>query len=244
MPRRSAPYQPAAPATTTQASRIRPRGNSLAATTTARTIVAAPTTSVMAAASRRLMRSFPRERGELARGRRPRRPRDLRGDRSHADPRARSGDEPAVARRRLLEALAALGDGARARGRAERASRRRRRPRVARGHVDSSSTWRSSRSGAGGAPTGWRETCRSRGTCGCRSRARSHPGTPRPPSRSRPASGTCRPSAAVPLRALAAAGRLLARPHRRALSRRRAGRRPDRHDARAAHGACGDRLRG
>ena len=54
MPRWSAPYQAHTPATSTQPSRIRPRGNSLTVTTIARTMVAAPTTSVTAAANRRL----------------------------------------------------------------------------------------------------------------------------------------------------------------------------------------------
>ena len=51
--------------------------------------------------------------------------------------------------------------------------------------------------------------------------------------------GHVSPAAAVPLRALAAAGRLLAHPHRGALPRRRTGRRTDRHHARAAHDARG-----
>ena len=55
-----------------------------------------------------------------------------------------------------------------------------------------SSTSLSSPSYAGGAPTGSREKSRSHATSGCRSRARSRPDTRPPPSRSRPASATCR----------------------------------------------------
>ena len=57
IPRRSKPNQAATPASSTQPSRIRPRGNSVIATAIASASVAAPTTSAKTAASRRFTRS-------------------------------------------------------------------------------------------------------------------------------------------------------------------------------------------
>ena len=94
-PRLNTPYHAAAAATTTQANRPKPRGNSLTDTTSASASVAAPTTSATNAASRRLIRSHLRDerqrriRGHpaaptrLDRGRRAPRPRDLRRHRPH-----------------------------------------------------------------------------------------------------------------------------------------------------------------
>ena len=62
-PRRNTPYQADTPATTTRASRNRPRGNSLTAIAAARTSVAAPVTSATTAAVRaRLIGSCPHQR--------------------------------------------------------------------------------------------------------------------------------------------------------------------------------------
>ena len=79
-----------------------------------------------------------------------------------------------------------------------------------------------------------RERCRSPATCRCRPRARSRPGTPPPRSRSPPASATCR-RGPPPRCARWPRPSAIARPHRGALPRRRAGRRSDRDHPRAAH---------
>ena len=206
--------------------------------------MAAPTTSATSAKSRRFIgshrlehqpriRDHPAAPAALDRGRRARRSRDLRRHRPHPDPGARRRDEPPLARRRLL---APVLDLRRARSHSPGKTGRRAPPTVSL-RSPSPRPWPTSPSShlrGGDAPTAWRATSRSRATRGCRSRARSRPGTPPPRSRSRPASATCRrrpPSRC----ARSPRCRLLARPHRRALSRRRARRRPDRHRTGAAH---------
>ena len=170
----------------------------------------------------------------LGRGRRAPGPRDLRRHRPHPDPGARRRDEPALARRRLLAPLAGLRRAARTRRRKHRPPGGRPGPRFARGQRDRGQRrGQAARPAAPPGPSGRRGPARAP-----RADAELALVSLRPlrrrlrvRDRRRPRVAGGRSTAARTRRA----GRIFARPHRRPLPRRRAGRRPDRHRTGTAH---------
>src|SRR5436190_21791665 len=230
--RRRTPYQAAEPAISTHARIQSPRGNSsIASTMPTTTAVAAASSETAAATCRLLIGSTcvgPR-RGREALG-----PRRLHGGSAHAHTRARRRHEPALAGGRLLAALAGLGRSARARRWAARAPGGGAGTWVAGGHRRDRQPRREAALAA--PPAGPRRPGRATWTpCAdaalpvvpvraLRRRVRlRHRGRPGDAASGDPVAWTCR------------ARRLLSRPHRRSLPRRRPRRRADGNRAGAAH---------